>query len=215
MRGMTMSPVRAFAGGMAVAAVAFFATALPASAHDELISSDPAADARLDTGPEHITLQFSGELLTLDDSLSGAVVLVVDDEGRDWADGAPVVQGGTVVVDLAPDLPEAGYQVRWQVVSEDGHPISGVVPFTVGDAAPLVAATPTPAGEAESAQEPDESSASTDQSAAETDGAWRAVLIGGGGAALAAALFAAIRILRRSRTAPAAAQDAVSTDAER
>ena len=44
------------AGGLLVAS--------PASAHDELVSSDPAADAALEALPAQLTLTFSGELAT-------------------------------------------------------------------------------------------------------------------------------------------------------
>ncbi len=44
------------AGGLLVAS--------PASAHDELVSTDPAADTSLDALPAQLTLTFSGELAT-------------------------------------------------------------------------------------------------------------------------------------------------------
>lgn len=93
-------------------------------------------------------------------------------------------------------MPDAGYQVRWQVVSEDGHPIAGVIPFTVGDAEPMettsgdAAETPAP-----SAEQPDQT--------AESGGALRVLLIGAGGAVAAVLVFVLIRFLRRPRTAVA------------
>lgn len=132
-----MSPVRQWAVGVTVAAVAILATALPASAHDALVHSTPQADERLTAAPENIVLTFSGELLTLGDSTTGAVVLVLDENGHDWAGDDVEVAGNTVTVGVDPGMPDAGYQVRWQVVSEDGHPISGIVPFTIGDAEPM------------------------------------------------------------------------------
>lgn len=35
------------------------------------------------------------------------------------------------------ELPAAGYVVEWRVVSSDGHPISGTIPFTVDGGAPI------------------------------------------------------------------------------
>ncbi|WP_337004802.1 MULTISPECIES: copper resistance CopC family protein [unclassified Microbacterium] len=192
-----MSPVRRFAAGLAVAAVVTFTIATPASAHDQLVSSSPAADEQLASPPESITMTFSGDLLVLDDSLTGAVVLVVDASGRDWVSGDVTVVGRTVTAPLAPGMPTAGYQVRWQVVSEDGHPIAGVVPFTVGDAAPMETAstgatTETPAASAEQ----------TDQNA-DSSSPVRTLLIGAGGAALAVLALVLLRFLRRPRTAAA------------
>lgn len=201
-----MSPVRRFAVGMAVAVVAVFATAVPASAHDSLVHSTPEADESLTTAPESITLTYSGELLVLGDSTQGAVVLVIDESGRDWATGDVEVSGDTVTAAVEPGMPEAGYQVRWQVVSEDGHPISGVVPFTIGDAEPMTA-TQAPTDADAPAYVPDASEDPTDQSADETDGGTRVLLVGGAGAAIAVVALVLYRILRRPKTAPAASAE--------
>lgn len=192
-----MSPVRRIAAGLTLAAIATLAIAAPASAHDQLISSTPATDEQLATPPESITMTFSGELLVLDESLTGAVVLVVDESGKDWVAGDVTVEGRTVTAALAPGMPTAGYQVRWQVVSEDGHPIAGVVPFTVGDAAPMKTATTggTPEPPSASAEQPDQT--------AESGGALRVLLIGAGGAAIAVLVLVLVRFLRRPRTAAA------------
>ena len=192
-----MSPVRRIAAGLAVAAVVTLTIAAPVSAHDQLVSSTPAADERLASPPESITMTFSGDLLVLDESLTGAVVLVVDASGKDWVAGDVTVSGRTVTVPLAPGMPSAGYQVRWRVVSEDGHPIAGVVPFTVGDAAPMETVTTGTTTEAPAA-----STEQADQNA-DPGGLARTLLIGAGGAAFAVLTLVLIRILRRPRTAAA------------
>lgn len=192
-----MSPVRRFAAGAVLAAVAILATAAPATAHDQLIESSPADGERLDTAPASVTMTFSGELLVLDESTAGAVVLVVDAKGEDWATGDVEVRGRNVTAALLPDMPDGGYQVRWQVVSEDGHPIAGVIPFAVGDAVPLESTgSPEPTASA-----PGGSSTASDQNADETGGPVRVLLVGGAGAALAVAAFALLLILRRRRAA--------------
>ncbi|PRB08685.1 copper resistance CopC family protein [Microbacterium sp. MYb62] len=197
-----MSPVRRIAAGLALATVATLAIATPASAHDQLISSTPAADERVAAAPESITMTFSGELLVLDESLTGAVVLVVDASGKDWVSGDVTVDGRTVTAPLAPGMPTAGYQVRWQVVSEDGHPIAGVVPFTVGDAEPME--SPVSGGAVETPSAPAEQ---PDQNAADSGSAVRVLLIGAGGAAVAVLVLVLLRFLRRPRTAAAPPED--------
>jgi methionine-rich copper-binding protein CopC len=195
-----MSPARRFAAGLAVAAVAILATAAPASAHDALIHSTPEADQRLETAPETIELVYSGDLLVLGDSADGAVVLVVDGEGHDWASGEVEVRGNTVTATLDAGMPDAGYQVRWQVVSEDGHPIAGSVPFTIGDGEPLSTQTDAEGTSGDSGDEPP----AADQTiTAETDGALRVLLVGGAGAAIAVVALLLYRILRRTKTASA------------
>lgn len=197
-----MSRFRRLAAGLVLAGIAALATAAPASAHDQLISSTPDDGEQLALAPASVTMTFSGDLLVLDESTTGATVLVVDASGTDWVASAPTVSGRDVTVDLTPGMPVAGYQVRWQVVSEDGHPIAGVIPFTVGDAAPM----PTETGNGAIAPSTVPSGAGTgstasDQSADETSGAVRVVLVGVGGAALAALAFVLSRFLRRPRAA--------------
>lgn len=201
-----MSPVRRFAVGMTAAAVAILATAAPASAHDELILSDPAAHAQLEAPPEQVTLTFSGQLLSLGDSLTGALIVVVDDTGRDWVSGEVEVHGETATAPLGAQMPVAGYQVRWQVISEDGHPISGIIPFTIGDAEPLRTATPTPSAEPPARSET--------PAAADTAGIdARPLIVGALGAGIAGAAFA-LFTARRRRSAPPSLQNADPTSHE-
>ena len=202
-----MSPVRRFAAGAVLAAVAILATAAPATAHDQLIESSPADGERLDAAPVSVTMTFSGELLVLDESTAGAVVLVVDAEGEDWATGEVEVRGRNVTAALLPDMPDGGYQVRWQVVSEDGHPIAGVIPFAIGDAVPLES-TGNPEA---TTSAPDDSSTASDQNADETGGPVRVLLVGGAGAALAVVVFAVLLILRRRRAAAVAPESGDDT----
>ncbi|MDN4646441.1 copper resistance CopC family protein [Arthrobacter sp. PsM3] len=99
----------------------------PAFAHDQLISSSPAPDERLDKKPGSITLSFSSPLLAL-----GHEIRVVDANARNWVAGPPALTRETLTQPL-PELPDGGYQVSWRVVSADGHPISGGYGFHVGE----------------------------------------------------------------------------------
>lgn len=129
-----------------LAAVAVWGLASPAAAHDELVSSDPAAEATLDALPDTLTLSFSGELLGGDDANE---VQVTDAAGTILNDGPAVVDGTTVTQGLA-GAASGSIQVLWRVVSSDGHPISGEFSFTVAGApvptsAPTESATTEPA----------------------------------------------------------------------
>ena len=204
---------RPLVAGLAVAVVALCATAVPASAHDKLISSDPASDQRLAEAPAGVSLTFSADVLDM-----GAAVVVSDAAGTEWVSAAPTVDGPTVTAVLDPGMPDAGYEIRWRVVSSDGHPITGVVPFTVGDGEPLAdgaggvepgAAEPgaeTGAAETGGASVPgtDAQSSTQTQIAQEDEGPWRVVLVGAGGAAVAVALLALVQFLRRRSDADGA-----------
>jgi len=121
----------------ALAAAAVLTTAAPASAHDELVSSDPPAGATLDAVPAEITLTYSAEILAEDGATQ---VQVTDETGASLAETAPVVSGTEVTQTLSPAA-SGVVSVVWRVVSSDGHPISGDFTFTVPAAA---AAAPTP-----------------------------------------------------------------------
>ncbi|MGB3413775.1 MAG: copper resistance CopC family protein [Microbacteriaceae bacterium] len=102
-----------------------------ARAHDQLVEQSPSADQHFDVGPASIKLSFTNKPLTL-----GATIIVMDAEGIDWVAGEPSVSNFTVNQPLKPELPNGYYQVRWRVVSSDGHPISESFYFSVGNINP-------------------------------------------------------------------------------
>ncbi|WP_336029064.1 copper resistance CopC/CopD family protein [Geodermatophilus sp. FMUSA9-8] len=104
------------------------ATAGPAAAHAELVSTDPGEGARLDEVPGQVTLTFSEGV-----SLGAGYARVLGDGGERVDTGAAEVDGGTVTVPLRDDLPDASYVVTYRIVSADSHPISGAFAFVVGD----------------------------------------------------------------------------------
>ena len=112
---------------VALALGAALAVGSAASAHDQVISTDPAEGEVLAVAPSQISMRFTAELIQM-----GAIVFVVDGSERDWAAGEPTVDGSELVQPLESGMPDGSYQVRWQVVSADGHPISGFFDFAVG-----------------------------------------------------------------------------------
>ncbi|MCJ0892055.1 copper resistance CopC family protein [Rhodococcus sp. ARC_M5] len=110
-----------------IAATILTATALsiaPASAHATLQSSNPAENAVLDAAPDAVTLTFNQNVQS-----NFATVTVVGSDQSQWAASEPVVDGSTVTVDLD-GLGAAGeYTIGYRVVSADGHPITGSIPF--------------------------------------------------------------------------------------
>lgn len=188
---------RPLVAGLAVAVVALCATAVPASAHDKLISSDPASDQRLAEAPAEVSLTFSADVLDM-----GAAVVVSDAAGTEWVSAVPTVDGPVVTAVLDSGMPDAGYEIRWRVVSSDGHPITGVVPFTVGDGEPLAdgaGGVEPGAAETGGASVPgtDAQSSTQTQIAQEDEGPLRVVLVGASGAAVAVALLVLVQFLRR------------------
>lgn len=115
-----------------IAAAMLFPLAVDASAHAVLISSSPVQGARLDVPPAEFTLTFS-------EAVSHVSATLVDREGNAKA-LRPFVLGCDVRMDAAA-VADGVYALNWHVVSEDGHPISASVVFSVGAAN---AGTPLP-----------------------------------------------------------------------
>lgn len=161
----------------------------PASAHDQLLESSPAENAALDSAPTEITLTYSDSVLAI-----GAIVLLVDKNEKNWIDGEPVCDGPRVTVAVSSEPPDGAYEIRWRVVSTDGHPISGVTPFTIGDVAPAPSTSPPSSSNGEQSSTPDAVASST-----VSGESIRTVLVGTGGAAAALLLFWAATAWNRHR----------------
>ncbi|MBD7958071.1 copper resistance protein CopC [Microbacterium sp. Sa4CUA7] len=143
--------------GLGLAAV--LVTAVPASAHDELLVSDPADGASVEALPEEITLTFSAFPL---DEPGATIVEVTDATGTDLTSGDPIVDG-TQVTQALEGAATGVVSVLWKVVSSDGHPIDGEFTFTVagGDPTPSATAPAEPSDTAEPTA--DDSTAPTDE----------------------------------------------------
>ena len=141
-----MKPARLSVVGIGIVAGALVALILPAgpaSAHADLLRTDPAAGTVVDSLPAAVTLTFSE-----------AVQPVVAQIQVIAPDGSPA-GGGRISTAAAPTLripmrkggPDGTYAVSYRVVSDDGHPETGVVTFSVGTTSavppiPLTAGAP-------------------------------------------------------------------------
>lgn len=118
----------ALLAGAIVAAIALV-PARTASAHAELLSSDPPPGAQLATAPAAVTLRFNESVTFVSDSIR-----VIDASGATVAGvGVPIQpEGGATASAALPALADGGYVVAWRIVSADGHPASGAFAFVVG-----------------------------------------------------------------------------------
>ncbi|PPF81005.1 hypothetical protein C5E07_03660 [Pseudoclavibacter sp. RFBJ3] len=199
---------------MLAAMLAFLALALGlgsqfASAHDQLIESSPAADESVDVAPESATLTFSAEVQsegTLGPQVELFAVTAVEQTALELESAATA--DGSVVTQALPQLAAGDYALNWQVVSSDGHPISGTIPFTVsvGVAPAEVAAPSASASAGFGAAENTEGAAITNSDAGTSDEAsqstaaasgippWAWVLMGLAGVAV---VFVSFILFRR------------------
>jgi methionine-rich copper-binding protein CopC len=111
-----------------------------ALAHADLILSTPDDGAILAAVPTEVELTFSEDLLpetvvvSVEDS-AGMVIRVLEYE----------VDGSDVIVTWPPGLSGTDYTVNYRVVSQDGHPVSGSLAFTVDSPPAATAGSASPA----------------------------------------------------------------------
>ena len=96
------------------------------SAHLKLTRSAPAADAVLESSPDVLQLWFSEEPLL---PLSG--VTLTGPRGPITLE--PLQAGGerSVVAKIGATLEPGAYRAEWRAAGDDGHVISGTVPFSI------------------------------------------------------------------------------------
>jgi len=150
--------LRAFAA-LALAA-AFAAIALPASAHAELVSSDPADGA---TVPELTTihLEFSEDLLEIGNS-----VTVTDGTGTEHEATLTFPEPNQIdaaVTDIAP----GAATIAWRNASVDGHTEEGTIAVMV--LAPSPSPSPTPTVTVTATATPSPSPSATPSASAEAE----------------------------------------------
>lgn len=115
-----------------------------ASAHDLLVDISPSSASVLNDGRFEAKLTFSNPLLVVAGA-SNAQLSTKPTDSNDWTEHEISVSDRVLTARVV--LTEPGsYDLRWKVVSSDGHPISGASNFTLdidssGDSSPS-AATP-------------------------------------------------------------------------
>jgi len=125
----------------AACAVTALATAAPALAHDELIGSTPSAGAALTALPARVVLRFEEP-----PDPQGIRMKVVGPDGRRVNASAPRLSGSTISERIRSSKRRGTYAITFRIISDDGHPVSGLIRFTVAAGAPAVAAAaPAPA----------------------------------------------------------------------
>lgn len=96
-----------------------------AAAHDVLVGTSPAAGATVAVAPDSVQLTFSEPVLTVGEAIR------VTGPGGQVQVGAPQIRGARISQALRPGAPTGRYLVRWQVASNDGHPVAGQLAYTV------------------------------------------------------------------------------------
>jgi copper resistance protein C len=138
---MTRALLRLLAGTIA-ACVALLLGAAPAYAHTRLEGSDPADGSSIASAPESISLRFNEDI-----QADFATLSVVGPDGTQYQKGGVSAANGQISTAVSPLGPAGDYHIGYRVVSDDGHPVTGKVSFTLTVPGPG-GALPTPSAAA-------------------------------------------------------------------
>jgi len=101
---------------------------LPAFAHAILVKSQPAKDETISQSPKQVDLWFNDAVRS-----EYKAVAVIDSAGK-RVDNHDVAQGltdGSHIYATVPNLAPGTYTIRYRVVSEDTHIVTGKFEFTI------------------------------------------------------------------------------------
>ena len=108
----------------------FLAPQTSASAHGELLAANPRANSTVSMLPKLVWVEFDGNLITISDKQTN-FLSVKNSKGKELSTGKAVVSGGRISVKIKDRNTVGKIKVSWRVVSEDGHPVSSFLTFTV------------------------------------------------------------------------------------
>jgi copper transport protein len=100
------------------------------SAHAYIMKSSPYENETLSKSPKKVTIQFDEKIQSSFKSLK-----VFDSKGKRADKKNSHIdpsRPSVLTCDLKANLPKGTYRIQWRVVSSDGHPVEGVIPFQVG-----------------------------------------------------------------------------------
>jgi methionine-rich copper-binding protein CopC len=106
-----------------------------AARHFALVKSAPAAGAKLEASPEKLQLWFS-QLPAA--GVSKLTLGVAGDDKSEIAIGATSIDAGekSLTAAITKPLAAGSYVIRWRGAGDDGHVMSGQVPFTIAPLPP-------------------------------------------------------------------------------
>lgn len=100
-------------------------------AHAYIVKSSPAENEVLTNAQDEVTIQFDESIQPNFNSIK-----VTDSSGNrvDLKNGAvDPDQSSILKAGIKKNLPNGIYRIQWKVISDDGHPVEGVIPFQIGN----------------------------------------------------------------------------------
>lgn len=100
-----------------------------AHAHAQVTSSLPTKNQNVKVLPTWVWIEFDGDLLSLDENQINRITVTNSKKMRVDIGGS-VIGGARISTKIKSGLAAGKYQVKYRVVSEDGHPVEGSYFFT-------------------------------------------------------------------------------------
>ncbi|MBO9322549.1 MAG: copper resistance protein CopC/CopD [Roseiflexus sp.] len=119
-------------------------SAMAVYAHPQIVSVEPAPNARLEQAPERVRITFNEPI---EDAFASIQVLDATGRAVDRGDGRRAQDDPTTLSASLPLLEPGVYTVVWQVVGRDGHLVKGNFAFSIagapsGEPSPFVPSPP-------------------------------------------------------------------------
>lgn len=134
MNAFVVRRIAPIVAALVAALAALLVSPVAASAHDQLVTSTPANGVTVTTLPRNVVLNFE------EPPVAGYTkVHITAPNGTDLSSGLPVTTGSRVTLGVRPSTALGAYAIRWSLLSDDGHPVSGVIRFSVAASATLTA----------------------------------------------------------------------------
>ena len=102
----------------------------PAMAHTALVSSTPRNGATIQGTPKNFVLNFSEVLAVIDGKNINTFTLIGPSKIRVKLDAIRVLKSSISAKPFAP-LPIGRYEIKYRVVAEDGHTLTGQIYFSI------------------------------------------------------------------------------------
>ncbi|MEY4677980.1 MAG: hypothetical protein RI992_695 [Actinomycetota bacterium] len=115
--------------------IIYFNNPIAATAHTNLIDSNPSAGAVIEFWPSQISLEFDESLLNISENKTNFIV-VNNSIGDQISKNDEMIASNSVTVSLSPNPVLGPVLVYYRVVSADGHPVEGEFSFTYGQDQP-------------------------------------------------------------------------------
>ena len=109
--------------------IATWVSTQPAIAHAQVTSSFPLRNQVITQIPKWVWIEFDGNLLVFGGKNPNQIS-ITDSKSRRVDIGGTVIGGARISTKLMANLKDGRYQIKYRVVSEDGHPVQGSYYFT-------------------------------------------------------------------------------------